>query len=87
MKKAYKRAALKWHPDKATEAGKSRAARKMNEMTEARDHANERLGCVAPKRDPAEEAHRAQQQQWQQQQRARQYQQFQRRGGRTHFEF
>ena len=50
VKKAYKKAALRWHPDKAqSAAGKVRAARKMNEMTEARDHVSERLGCVAPK--------------------------------------
>lgn len=51
VKKAYKKAALKWHPDKAMEAGKTRAARKMNEMTEARDHVNVKLGCVEPKAD------------------------------------
>ena len=62
VKKAYKKAALKWHPDKAAESGKLRAARKMNEMTEARDHVNERLGCVAPKK-PDENDPRAQQQQ------------------------
>ena len=45
VKKAYKKAALKWHPDKAMEAGKTRAARKMNEMTEARDHVNVKLGA------------------------------------------
>lgn len=61
VKKAYKKAALKWHPDKAAESGKLRAARKMNEMTEARDHVNERLGCVAPKK-PDENDPRAQQQ-------------------------
>ena len=33
----------------------------MNEMTEARDHVNERLGCVAPKK-PDENDPRAQQQ-------------------------
>ena len=55
MKKAYKKAALKWHPDKAMEAGKTRAARKMNEMTEARDHVNVKLGCVEPKTDPDEQ--------------------------------
>ena len=57
IKKAYKKAALKWHPDKAAEAGKMRAARKMNEMTEARDHVNERMGCTQPKRDPNEHHH------------------------------
>ena len=55
IKKAYKKAALKWHPDKAIEAGKLRAARKMNEMTEARDHVNVKLGCVEPKHDPNEQ--------------------------------
>jgi hypothetical protein len=55
VKKAYKKAALKWHPDKAMEAGKTRAARKMNEMTEARDHVNVKLGCVEPKADPDEQ--------------------------------
>ena len=54
VKKAFKKAALKWHPDKALEAGKLRAARKMNEMTEARDHVNVKLGCVEPKADPDE---------------------------------
>ena len=62
VKKAYKKAALKWHPDKAAESGKLRAARKMNEMTEARDHVNERLGCVAPKK-PDENDPRQQQRQ------------------------
>ena len=55
VKKAFKKAALKWHPDKAMEAGKLRAARKMNEMTEARDHVNVKLGCVEPKADPDEQ--------------------------------
>ena len=54
VKKAFKKAALKWHPDKALEAGKLRAARKMNEMTEARDHVNVKLGCVEPKADTDE---------------------------------
>ena len=57
IKKAFKKAALKWHPDKAMDAGKLRAARKMNEMTEARDHVNERMGCTAPKKDPNEHHH------------------------------
>tara|TARA_B110000971_G_C20037766_1_gene515472 strand:- start:107 stop:2284 length:2178 start_codon:yes stop_codon:yes gene_type:complete len=52
IKKAYKKAALKWHPDKAIEAGKTRAARKMNEMTEARDSVNLKFGCVEKKIDP-----------------------------------
>ena len=52
IKKAYKQAALKWHPDKAIEAGKTRAARKMNEMTEARDSVNLKFGCVEKKIDP-----------------------------------
>ena len=55
-----KKAALKWHPDKAMEAGKARAARKMNEMTEARDHVNVKLLCVEPKADPDEQRGRQQ---------------------------
>jgi len=60
VKKAFKKAALKWHPDKAVEAGKARAARKMNEMTEARDHVNVKLLCVEPKADPDEQRGRQQ---------------------------
>jgi curved DNA-binding protein CbpA len=60
VKKAFKKAALKWHPDKAMEAGKARAARKMNEMTEARDHVNVKLLCVEPKADPDEQRGRQQ---------------------------
>ena len=63
VKKAYKKAALKWHPDKAAESGKLRAARKMNEMTEARDHVNERLGCVAPKKTDENDPRQQQQRQ------------------------
>ena len=101
IKKAYKKAALKWHPDKAAEAGKLRAARKMNEMTEARDAVSERAGCVERKRDPEEERRgggrsSGRQHHWHQQQayeqffRQQQQQGRQRRGGgggRHHWEF
>ena len=99
IKKAYKKAALKWHPDKATEAGKRRAARKMNEMTEARDAVSERAGCVERKRDPEEDrrggGRGGYQHQWHQQQAYEQFfrQQHQGRqrrgggGGRYHWEF
>ena len=78
IKKAYKKAALKWHPDKAIEAGKTRAARKMNEMTEARDSVNLKFGCVEKKIDP-NDPHQGHQGFGQQHQYQQYYQQHQQR--------
>jgi tetratricopeptide (TPR) repeat protein len=46
IKKSFKKLALKWHPDKhETSAGKTRAARKLNDAAEARDALNDRANC------------------------------------------
>jgi DnaJ-class molecular chaperone len=43
-KKAHKTLARKWHPDKA-KGNKERAARKMNEVSEAKEKLVQELGC------------------------------------------
>ena len=44
LKNASRKMALKWHPDKA-KGDKKRAARKLNEIMEAKEHLKKEFGC------------------------------------------
>ena len=48
LKKQYKKLARKWHPDKA-KGSKVRAARKMNDVAEAKEVLDTQLGCKTKK--------------------------------------